>query len=130
MSLAIRNSHNEVNSPDYKYSDCHVFGLADLPEEDRKRYEAMGFTVKPVEPRVIRMEIKKPKLPESLTRPKKPKTIELLTVAEYHRMKEEGMTDKDISRRYQCCHNTFSRWKRANGLIGTALPKKSQSIKV
>ena len=130
MSLAIRNSHNEVSSPDYRYSDVHVFGLADLPEEDRKRYEAMGFTAKPVECRVIRVEIKKPKLPERMTRPKAPNRIELLTVSEYRQMKDEGMTDRDICRRYNCCHNTLSRWKKTNSLSGASLPKKSQSIKV
>lgn len=130
MSLAIRNSRNEMNSPEYRYSDIHVFGLADLPEEDRKRYEAMGFTAKPVERRVIKLEVEKVKLPERLTRPKRPKTIQLLTVSEYRQMKGDGLTDQDISRRYGCSHNTLYKWKRENNLNGIGLPRVSGSVKV
>jgi|GEM_PF-5520352 len=65
----IRNVHIERAKAVPHCSDVVVMSLADLPDEERKRYEVMGFTIKPVIRRVIKPQppkVKRRPAPESL----------------------------------------------------------------
>ncbi|MED1801800.1 hypothetical protein [Brevibacillus porteri] len=110
-------------------SDITIMGLADLPEEDRKRYEAMGFVTKPVERRVEKQVFEEIATPPSgfTVAPRKPNEMYKLTVKEFQRMKADGKSDEEIMKIYNCSNmNLFYKWKRENGLTGVRKPGKRQ----
>lgn len=110
-------------------SDIVVMGLADLPEADRKRYEAMGFVAKPVERRVIKQEY-----PDLQGKPqiKTQYSPEDLTTEEYMRLKkQEELSDEEIWQRYGfgAAHN-FLKWKKEHGMVGVRIPNKQKGMTV
>jgi len=105
------------------YGDVHIFSIADLPEEDQRRYLAMGFEIKPVERQMIKKEelARDGSINAIRSKVKRVTTIDELTVTEYRRLKILGWTDTDIMRRYNTHIALFYQWKKDMGLKGTTL---------
>lgn len=113
-------------------SDITVMGLADLPEEERKRYEAMGFTVKPVERRIIKQVFPEIQASERVKGKRvRCSRLHMLTVEEYRRLKDEKKSDDVIMRMFDHANPTsFYTWKKENNLIGTRLLNQVDGKKV